>query len=138
MYRCEINNNNNNNDSCGSAEREEEPCALPFHPPLSPTCTRYSSMSLPSSEPLDRSCRSSSPACPHTHTWVHLCIYSIESVATPRFALSISLGSIPHDPPTERCTKPYCCTSFSHCVPLPAPGPPSTNTTWSSHEWMND
>ena len=31
--------------------------------------------------------------------------------------------------PADRCTNSKSRTTFAHCVPLPAPGPPSTNTT---------
>jgi len=31
--------------------------------------------------------------------------------------------------PALRCVNPKSRTMFAHCVPLPAPGPPSTNTT---------
>lgn len=31
--------------------------------------------------------------------------------------------------PAERCAQPRFLERSSHCVPLPAPGPPRTNTT---------
>lgn len=31
--------------------------------------------------------------------------------------------------PVERCVNPYFSTSFSHCVPLPEPGPPTREVT---------
>ena len=31
--------------------------------------------------------------------------------------------------PEDRWVKPYLATILSHCVPLPLPGPPTTNTT---------
>jgi hypothetical protein len=32
--------------------------------------------------------------------------------------------------PAERCTNPASATRRAHCVPFPAPGPPSTKTTY--------
>lgn len=33
--------------------------------------------------------------------------------------------------PVDRCVNPYFLTIRSHCVPLPLPGPPTTNTTFN-------
>lgn len=38
-------------------------------------------------------------------------------------------SSLRRSSPVERCVNPYFSTSFSHCVPLPEPGPPAKGVT---------
>lgn len=52
-------------------------------------------------------------------------------------------SSLRRSSPVERCVNPYFPTSFSHCVPLPEPGPPRKEVMYQTcipslvpHFWL--